>query len=58
MKTSEGCNCAEGVSRRSLLKAGISAAAAVAIGQSWKLYRRNCIQVQQEVLDFRGGTEA
>ena len=34
MKTSEGCNCAAGVSRRSLLKAGVSAAAAVAMGQS------------------------
>src|SRR2546430_3122108 len=34
MKTSEGCNGAAGVSRRSLLKAGVSAAAAVAMGQS------------------------
>ena len=58
MKTPEGCNGAAGAARRSLLKMVVSAAAAVAIGQSWKLYRRNCIQVQQKVLDFRGGTEA
>ena len=32
MKTSEGCGCAEEVSRRKLLKAGLSAAAAVALG--------------------------
>ena len=34
MKTIEGCNCGEGLSRRKVLKAGITAAAAVAMGQS------------------------
>jgi len=34
MKTNEGCSCVEGLSRRKILKAGISAAAAVAMGQS------------------------
>jgi aminocarboxymuconate-semialdehyde decarboxylase len=34
MKTSEGCGCVTGVSRRKVLKAGLSAAAAVAMGKS------------------------
>ena len=34
MKTIEGCNCLENLSRRKVLKAGISAAAAVAMGPS------------------------
>ena len=33
MKTNEGCNCVESLSRRKVLKAGITAAAAVAMGQ-------------------------
>jgi aminocarboxymuconate-semialdehyde decarboxylase len=34
MKTSKGCSCVENVSRRKMLKAGLSAAAAVAMGKS------------------------
>lgn len=34
MRTSEGCGCFEELSRRKLLKAGLTAAAALAVGQS------------------------
>jgi aminocarboxymuconate-semialdehyde decarboxylase len=46
MKTSEGCSCVERVSRRSLLKAGVSAAAAVAMGQSAEALAESHAQVQ------------